>query len=128
MKEHVTTKVDLSDDGRYIHVTQSGKLDSADIKQARADSLPLYEKCDRVLVDYRSVDLSGLSFIDLDNLAADLKRDVPKCRRMALVRKKESHEKIYAHLVNVCCLKGIDTRLFEELAPAKDWLFEEPAS
>ncbi len=125
MSRHVTTQVNLSADGRYIKVTQSGLLRPADIKKARATSLPLYDKCDAVLVDYRAVDLSGLSFIDLDNLAAELKQDVPKCRRMALVGKEGISEKYYAHLVNVCCLKGVDTRLFRELAPAENWLREE---
>lgn len=121
----MATQIELSEDGRYVLVTQTGPLSPADIKQARIDSLSLYANCDRALVDYRLADLKGIRLLDLDTLSLEFKRDVPKCLRMAIVRPRGVDEKSYAHLANVCTINDVKTLLFEDMERARIWLIDD---
>lgn len=118
----MATKILLSENKNYIQVIQTGALNPEEIKQARFESKPLFKECDSVLVDYREADLSGMSLITLDTLSMELKQDVPKCVRMAILRTAGRDEKRYNHLVNVCNINGIETQLFEKVEPAVNWL------
>ncbi|MEH6823630.1 MAG: hypothetical protein V7629_06965 [Motiliproteus sp.] len=122
MATQVSTQIKVSEDGRYVIVTQSGPLSPADIKHARAESLPLYSHCDRALVDYRLVDLSDLRLVDLSTLAAEFKQDVPKCLRLAVVKTAGTDDSNFTYLMNECCVNGVKTCVFDEMEAAKNWL------
>lgn len=121
----MTTQVKLSEDGRYILVTQDGPVSISHIKTARADSLPLYNSCDRALVDFRRADISNLTLVELDNLGTGFRQDVPKCMRMAIVTAAEFDRRRYSHLANVHTLYGVRTEIFEDMEAAKAWLLDE---
>ncbi len=121
----MTTQVTMAEGGRYVEVVQVGKLSKREIKGAREDSLPFFDCRDRALVDYRQADLSGLSLLDLDILAADFKHDVPKCQRMAIIRRIEKDESLYCHLRNVCVINGVITQLFTDVSAARLWLLKD---
>lgn len=120
----MTTQVQLSEDGRYVIVTKSGPVSIADIKAARAESLPLYQSCDRTLVDWRLADISGLAFLELDDLGTDFKKAVPKCIKVAFVRAPGAADRAYSHLANIYSICGIETEIFETMTAARDWLLE----
>lgn len=113
----------LSKEG-YVLVTQVGPVTIAHIKSARADSLPLYDNGDRALVDFRLADLSGLSVLDLDNLGIEFRQDVPKCKRMAIVRIPKVDDSDYTHLANTHSICGVNTQLFEHMDAARTWLLK----
>lgn len=124
----MAAQVALSEDGRYVLVTQTGPVISAHIKDSRAEALPLFIDCDRALVDFRLADLSHLNVLELDDLGAEFRQDVPRCIRMALVRAPGIGTRAYTHLVNVHCIYGIQTQLFEDMDVAKAWLLSESDS
>ncbi len=117
----MNTEVQLSDDGLYIVVTQSGTLTVDQIKRARVISLPLYAHCDRVLVDYHSADLSELSLYELDTLSGELKGDVPDIKRMAVVKPADGGCS-FTRLMNICCIEGVPTCVFDNVDAARAWL------
>lgn len=120
------TQVELSEDGRYVLVTQDGPILVSEIKAARADSRPLYMKdCDRALVDCRLATISHLTFLDIDNLGISFKQDVPNCIRMAIVRASKVDFDRFTHLANTHYLSGIEVELFETMETAKTWLLED---
>ncbi|MEH6628175.1 MAG: hypothetical protein V7739_17160 [Motiliproteus sp.] len=119
------TTVELSDDGDYVLVTQQGPVEIAQIKAARSDSLPLYfGSCDRALVDFQLADIGHLRLIDLDDLGISFKRDVPKCKRIAIVIPPKTDESRYAHLANAHTICGVETALFGDMEEARAWLLE----
>ena len=121
----MTMTVELSDDGRYVRVTQQGAVEIAQIKAARSDSLPLYfGSCDRALVDFRLAEIGHLGLIDLDNLGISFKRDVPKCKRMAIVipANTDQWQGRYTHLANAHIICGVKTALFCDMDEATAWL------
>ncbi len=117
------TEVRLSDDARYIVVVQSGTLTVEEIKRARAMSLPLYAHTDRVLVDYRSSDLSEINMFELDTLSIELKGDVPDIKRMAVVQPPDGGCK-FTYLMNICCIEGVPTCVFDTIEAARSWLMK----
>lgn len=119
------TQVELSKDGRYVLVTQQGPVEIAEIKAARSESLPLYfDTIDCALVDFRQASIEHLRIIDLDDLGISFKRDVPKCRRMAIVTPPNASEGHYVHLANAHIICGVETVLFKCMDEARNWLLE----
>lgn len=120
------THVELSKDGGYVLVTQQGPVEIAEIKAARSASLPLYfDTIDCALVDFRQATIEHLKIIDLDNLGISFKRDVPQCRRMAIVIPPQASERHYDHLANAHIICGVETVLFQSMEAARDWLLEQ---
>ncbi|MCW8883742.1 MAG: hypothetical protein OQK12_00640 [Motiliproteus sp.] len=118
----MSTTIELNKENGYLIVTQTGQLDPQQIKEARETSLPMFQYCDRALVDYRKADLSGLRLIDLDDLSAEFHQDVPDCKKMAIIRTQGIDDDYYAHLRNVCSIKGVETELFTSEERAEEWL------
>ncbi|WP_426416928.1 hypothetical protein [Aestuariirhabdus sp. LZHN29] len=116
------THLKLSNDQSYVLVVQTGPLRAEEIYQARAESLPLYQQCEKALVDYRLADISSIPFLEIDTLAAEFRNDVPKCKRMAIVRTQGKDEAHYIHLQKVCVIRGVDTQIFDTLTDAQNWL------
>jgi len=121
----MATNVELSEDGYYVLVTQHGPVIISQIKTARADSLALYDNCDRALVDFRQAEISHLKLIELDNLGIEFKKDVPKCMKIALVKPPDQDDMRYNHLVNMYKIHGVKSELFECFDTAKQWLFKD---
>ncbi|MFT6915254.1 MAG: hypothetical protein ACJAWL_001557 [Motiliproteus sp.] len=119
------TKVELSVDGRYVLVTQQGQSTIAQMEATRIKSLPLYNHCDRMLVDCRQSDISHLAFIELDSLAASFKKAVPPCIKAAFVKTPGADDRMYAHLANTYSIFGVESEIFETLATARDWLLDD---
>jgi hypothetical protein len=119
------TQIELSEDGRYILVTQHGPVVVTQIKAARVDSLPLYQnECDRALVDFRLADMSNLKLIEIDDMGISVKQEVPKCARIAIVRVLGADDSRYVHLANAHKIDEIETELFDDMETAKTWLLK----
>ncbi|MFT5720871.1 MAG: hypothetical protein ACI9W6_001171 [Motiliproteus sp.] len=116
--------VELSEDGRYVLVTQQGLVSMAKINATRIKSRPFYKYCDRTLIDFRQADISPLNFMEIDDLGASFKKALPCCIKAAFVRTPGPEDRIYAHLANTYSISGVDTELFETLAAAREWLLE----
>lgn len=121
----MATEVNLSADSRYVLVTHTGALLTADMVHARSKSLPLYDGCDRTLVDFRSANLSRISVLELDDLGRSFRQEVPGCRRMAIVSGLKTGTFFYTHLVNLLKINGVAAEMFIDISVAKAWLLNE---
>ncbi|MFT6915253.1 MAG: hypothetical protein ACJAWL_001556 [Motiliproteus sp.] len=120
----MSSEVRLSEDGRYVYVTHQGRVSIVDIKAAKTEARPLFNHCDRMLVDYRQAKLSHIKIIEIDNLGLSFKNSVPLCEKVAFVRAPAADDRVYSHLINICCVCGVETELFETLPAARNWLLE----
>ncbi|MFT5720872.1 MAG: hypothetical protein ACI9W6_001172 [Motiliproteus sp.] len=122
--EAIITEVTVSDDRRYVLMTVTGAVSSAEIKVALDESRPLYNYSDRLLVDCRQADISPLGFIELDDLGASFNKAVPGCKKMAFVIAQGADNRAYAHLANIHCIYGVEAEIFDTMAATQDWLLE----
>lgn len=111
----------------FLQVTYpAGKISIEMIREARRRGRTLLQQLqiDHFLLDYRRVDLCGISLIEFDSLALELVQQAPECRKGALVYDKACGAYLMQHVARVFCLTGIDAQMFADFESAESWLCE----
>ncbi len=110
---------------RFLQVNYPlGKVSIEDIRTARQEARPSLQHAGigRLLVDFRQVDMSGITIIEIDDLSQELKQRLPECRKAALLYCSGSTAHLVPHIANVCSINGIDTEAFSDPDIAVSWL------
>ncbi len=113
-----------SHEGRkYLHIARSSDASFEDIKAARSKILPLFDDAgiERMLFDYRKVNIDRFSQDDIDTFAKEFRVDFPSCQRIALICQPDARV-TYQRLQIACDRYDIEMQFHSELELAKDWL------
>lgn len=110
----------------YLHIIRpaSTRLTEIKVSRQRHDDLINWSAIKLMLSDCREVNFEAASILDVDTLAAELKDDLPNCKRIAVIAQSYP-SRIFTHFENICGCLDIEVRFFSELKPAEMWLCED---
>ncbi len=108
---------------KFLQITRSEDINLEDIKNSRHHIVSLFEhlEIERVIVDYKDVNLSSTRAVDIYMLIKAFKDDFPLCRQIALVS-PSAPDNLTQHFKNASEYYDIELKAHSELETAKAWL------